>query len=401
LPSQKLNPLAVKYIRWTFLRAMLHRGWGLVTSLYFVVDAGLSPLQLIFLGTAQGIVVITFEIPTGVIADNYSRKWSLVISHVLMGTGMVATGLVNSFPALVLTQMLWGLSWTFSSGADVAWITDELDEPTEIGKILGIAARWEQLGSGVGIISFGALAWLTSLDTSIVIAGSFMLLLGCFVAITFVEKKFVRTTSREQSNFWTTLASGVNFARNDRTIILILSVTFLVNGADEVFLRLYAKGLVDIGLPTTVEPVVWLTALGLVTLAVGAITLRLIENRLRGQRSLWVLYLLGSLLGLIGILLFALAPNSLIGMSGVIVVHGIAWSVVRLVSVILINERADSRVRATLQSFLSQAENFGEVLIGLSLGFLAEIAGIPAAMIGAAIVVALATGLIAGKSRNK
>ena len=31
------------FIRWTWMRAVLHNGWWLVTSVYLVVDAGLSP----------------------------------------------------------------------------------------------------------------------------------------------------------------------------------------------------------------------------------------------------------------------------------------------------------------------------------------------------------------------
>jgi len=134
--SRKSRTVAATYLRWTFLRAIFHRGWWLATSLYLVVEAGLSPLELVFLGTAQGLTVIVFEIPAGVVADNYSRKWSIVIAHFLMGTAMLATGLVMSFPALVLTQMVWGLSWTFSSGADVAWLNDELDQPEKIGPLL-------------------------------------------------------------------------------------------------------------------------------------------------------------------------------------------------------------------------------------------------------------------------
>src|SRR5437763_1520359 len=102
-------------------RAVLHNGWWLVTSVYLVVDAGLSPSELVLIGVAQGVMALVFEIPAGVVADTISRKWSLVVSHVLMGTAMLATGLVTNFGALVATQMLWGLSWTFSSGADVAW----------------------------------------------------------------------------------------------------------------------------------------------------------------------------------------------------------------------------------------------------------------------------------------
>jgi hypothetical protein len=101
-------PIVRTYVRWIFLRAIFHRGWWLVTSLYLVVEARLSPLQPVMLGSAQGLTVILFEVPTGLLADTYSRKWSIVVSHVVMGTAMLATGLVTSFLALVLTQMLWG-----------------------------------------------------------------------------------------------------------------------------------------------------------------------------------------------------------------------------------------------------------------------------------------------------
>lgn len=122
------------------MRAVLHRGWWLATSLYLVTMAGLSPFQLVFLGTAQNLVALCFEVPAGVMADVISRKWSVVLAHLLMGAAMVATGLVRSFPALVATQMLWGLSWTFSSGADVAWFTDELDQPDLTVRVLVASA---------------------------------------------------------------------------------------------------------------------------------------------------------------------------------------------------------------------------------------------------------------------
>jgi MFS family permease len=126
------------YSRWTWCRAVLHRGWWLVTSVYLVVDAHLSASELVLIGVAQSLVALVFEVPAGVVADTISRKWSLVVSHALMGTAMIATGLVTGFGPLVATQMLWGLSWTFASGADVAWITDELDEPARISPPTGM-----------------------------------------------------------------------------------------------------------------------------------------------------------------------------------------------------------------------------------------------------------------------
>ena len=53
------------FLRWVGMRAVLHRGYWLVTSLYLVGDANLSAFQLVFLGTAQGIVSLVCEVPVG------------------------------------------------------------------------------------------------------------------------------------------------------------------------------------------------------------------------------------------------------------------------------------------------------------------------------------------------
>ena len=118
------------------MRAVLHNGWWLVTSLYLVTVGHLTPAQLIYIGVGQGIVSLVFEIPAGVVPDTVSRKWSIVISQVLMGIPMIAAGLVTSFRALLMTQMLWGVSWTFASGADIALVTDELNQPERIDRVL-------------------------------------------------------------------------------------------------------------------------------------------------------------------------------------------------------------------------------------------------------------------------
>jgi MFS family permease len=176
------DPAAV-YLRWIWWRALLHRGWWLVTSVYLVVDARLSGAQLVLIGVAQALTGITCEVPAGAIADTVGRKRSLVASHALMGTAMLATGLVTDFPALVATQMLWGVSWNLASGADVAWITDELDDPTRITSVLVRSGRAQLTGAAVGLAGVGALAALTDRGAAMVTAGVAMLCLGGFVIL--------------------------------------------------------------------------------------------------------------------------------------------------------------------------------------------------------------------------
>ena len=134
------------FLRWTLIRAVFHRGYVLVALLYFVVDAHLSASQLTLLATTMSITHGFANIPAGALADAIGRRWPLAIGHLFLAGGMMMTGLVVAFPLIVATQVLWGLGWAFSEGADVAWLNDELDRPDRIDRLYDRACplgpRW-------------------------------------------------------------------------------------------------------------------------------------------------------------------------------------------------------------------------------------------------------------------
>jgi hypothetical protein len=88
------------FLRWTFLRAVFHRGYVLASGLYFVVTAHLSAAQLVLLGAVMALTLLLSDIPAGVWSDAFSRKWPLVIGHGFLAAGMMLTGAVRSGPAL-------------------------------------------------------------------------------------------------------------------------------------------------------------------------------------------------------------------------------------------------------------------------------------------------------------
>jgi hypothetical protein len=138
---------------------------------------------------------------------------AVLVSHALMGTAMIATGLVTDFAALVATQMLWGLSWTFASGADVAWITDELDDSARISVVLVCAGRADLTGAAAGIVNIGALGSVLQRSTAMVLAGAAMLLLGLYVLFRFPEVRFVPTPARRWAASWSIFVRGLGLVR--------------------------------------------------------------------------------------------------------------------------------------------------------------------------------------------
>ena len=385
------HDLVAVFLRWLWWRALLHRGWWLVTSVYLVVDADLSPSQLVLIGVAQGLTALVFEVPAGVVADTISRKWSIVVSHLLMGTAMIATGLVTDFGALVATQMLWGLSWTFSSGADVAWITDELDQPTRISVVLMRSGRAQLTGAAAGLVGLGALGSLTQRSTAMVLAGAAMLLLGLYVVFRFRERRFAPARKRRWSASWSILVRGLTLVRRSRAILLMFAATFLVSGAGAVG-RLHQRRLVDLGLPT--DPVAWYTALGVLSLLVGAVALRLVEARIDDAPTARRGYVLACAAGALAAVLLAFAPEEVSASAAVLVFAGIAQPLTRTVGTIWVNRETTGDVRATVHSFLAQAEYLGAIALGLGVAVIAGLAGLSAALVACAALFATAIVLL-------
>ncbi len=129
--------------------------WTLVITVqlvYLVEVVQLDPLQMILVGTVLEAAVFLFEIPTGIVADVYSRKLSVVLGHALMGLGFLLVVIFPTFYGALLSSAVWGFGYTFISGAFAAWLTNEVG----VGRANAAFLRGSQLGHGFGFIGIGA-----------------------------------------------------------------------------------------------------------------------------------------------------------------------------------------------------------------------------------------------------
>src|SRR5919199_4924835 len=108
--------------------------WATVASVYRIEVVGLDPLRLVLLGTALEVTVFLFEVPTGVLADTYGRRRSVITGCILMGCGFALEGAIPRFIAVLAAQAVRGVGYTFISGALEAWIADE-DPDRDLGRV--------------------------------------------------------------------------------------------------------------------------------------------------------------------------------------------------------------------------------------------------------------------------
>ena len=351
------------------------------------------------IGTFQGASVVVAELPAGVLADTVSRRLALVVAHVVSGSGMTLAAFVTDFPLLVVANCLWGTGWAFASGADVAWITDELADGARIDRVLAAQGRWDLLGNPIGVACFGALAWASSLATAMAAAGLTMIALGVLVVGRWPE---TRRSASSGEPVWTSaravFRSGVAVARVDRVVLAMLVATLLLNGAGEGYGRLYERRLVHLGMPPDPEPIVWFTLLGLANVALGVLSLRAVEARIDTPHVARRAYSLSCAVSAAGVALFASASSLAAAIAAALVVAALG-PITRVTATIRVNRRTTSEVRATVHSLLSWSENLGEIVLGLALALIAAKATATTAIVGSAVLLVCA-GLAAGSARE-
>ena len=115
------------------------------------------------------------------------------------------------FWPLFAAQVLWGFGFTFTSGADVAWITDEVGEG-RAHKLYLRAAQVSQAAAMAGIAAGVGLA-LVSLGLPIVVCGLGLAGLGVFLLVAMPETQFRPHRTGEPSSFVRTFREGLTTVR--------------------------------------------------------------------------------------------------------------------------------------------------------------------------------------------
>src|SRR5713226_7146608 len=79
-----------------------------VNLVYQVEVAKLNPLQLVLVGTTLEIVAFLCQVPTGVLADLYSRRLSVILGIFVFGLGFILEGSFPRFDVILVSQVLFG-----------------------------------------------------------------------------------------------------------------------------------------------------------------------------------------------------------------------------------------------------------------------------------------------------
>jgi MFS transporter, DHA3 family, tetracycline resistance protein len=351
-----------------------------VLAVYYVQTVGMSPLQLVLVGTAIELSVLLFEVPTGVVADTYSRRLSIIIGMFILGLSWTLEGLIPLFVAIIVAEIIRGLGETFLSGALDAWLADEAGED-QVGTIY---VRSGQINRVVGLVAAGISVALASiaLNVPVLVGGGLYILLGILLVVIMPEHGFKPEPRESRSPFRdmaATFRSGARVIRGSRMLTMLLLVSGLVGVASEGFDRLWeAHLLASFAFPRIgqLQPVVWFGIIAVVGNIAGLIVTEIFRPRIERMSRVGTATVRGLLwmnaVAVLSILIFAVAGSFWLALAALIV-RGIAWSLSWPLYNAWLVQHTESRSRATALSMISQTNAIGQIAGGPGVGAIGNV----------------------------
>ena len=391
------------YLGLIFFNSLFFSMIFVVTSFYEATIAHLTGLQLVLVGTTVEATILLFEIPTGIVADAYSRRLSIIIGYLIMGLAFVVEGSFPAFLPIILAQVLWGLGYTFTSGATQAWLSDEIGEEGANRAFLR-ANQFDLVGGLAGMllaIPLGNLA----VNLPIVAGGAAVGAIALVLTLVMPEHGF-QPVRPENRNNWQHMADifkkGLAAVRARPTLMAIMAVGLIFGLYSEGWDRLWVKYLVDhFTLPSIfgMNKIAFLGLLRAGGVILSILATRLVEKRLDANNPASVARTLFGLTALLAAAIFVFAFSPYLGISiAAVWVVSITRNVKAPLYDAWVNQRLDSDTRATVFSMSGQVDAIGQVASGPLAG-LVSLWSVQAAIAFASLLLTPALPLIARANR--
>lgn len=376
-------------------------------TVYYVTDVGMSPLQLVLAGAVFEATILLCELPTGVVADTYGRRLSVILGAAIFGAGLLLMGLAPLLAAIMLANVIAGVGDTFMSGATDAWLADEVGEEA-VGRAYVRGAQFD-LGAGVaGMAGSVALASI-GLPLPLVAGGALYLALAAALALWMPERGFIPVSPGAHAG-WRALGAttrdAARLVRGSPVLLALLTASLFAGGGGEGFDRLWEVLLLtELALPGlgALKPVVWF---GIINVAMALASLAAV-SALRGRldalsrdqaATARALALITTLLIASGAA-YALAGSLAMAAAALLARAALGALAAPLAQTWLV-QHTDARRRATVLSISSQANALGETLGGPAVGLVSARATLRAALLASALLLAPVAGLYAATARR-
>jgi MFS family permease len=110
--------------------------------------------RMFILEALFSVAMMLLEVPTGIVADKWGRKVSLLLGSFFLALGFLAFGIFRAFWVLAVGEVICALGMTFVSGADKAFLYEFLAAEASEDQSSRVFARYEAAGTAGLFLAF-------------------------------------------------------------------------------------------------------------------------------------------------------------------------------------------------------------------------------------------------------
>ena len=393
------------YLLFRFVFSLLFSMATVLSMIYHLEVVGLNSLQLVLVGTVLESACFLFEVPTGVVADLYSRRRSVLIGITLYGLGFLMEGALPWFATVLLAQVVWGCGDTFITGALEAWIVSE-EEGKPMDRIFMRGGQLGQLGGIIGVV-LGTLLGNLNLQLPIVLAGVLCLVFALVLTRIMPETHFSPALEEREGllkDFVSLFRINLRFAKGAPVLLTLLVITLCGGLASEGFDRLStAHFLANTAMPAfgPLNSVTWFGAISLLGSAIGVLTSEVLIAHMekKGTISRTGVVMFSSAGYILCLILFAISHNFWF-MLLVFLLAGLMRTIKEPVLAAWMNDHVEEKMRATVFSANGQLDSFGQIIGGPIVGLVAQQVSLPWGLICTALLLLPALLLVPVAARG-
>jgi MFS family permease len=258
------------------------------------VDHGLTPWQVSFTLIAWSTTAFVLQIPSGLLADRWSRRWLLCGAQLVRGAGFLAWLLFPGFAGFLIGLMLWGAKSAFTNGTFEALVYDELRAAGRAETYARVIGRAQGFGFAAILLASAAAAVVARFGYAPALIASLAAAAGAATAALALPRA-ARALPLGRPDFVGQLRHGFAYAAGHALIpgiVAVLAVSQAFGGGLEGFWPIFGR---EVGLANA-EIALFAAAIGACQ-AGGAVA----AHRLRGAREAvfsGVFVIIGLLIGL-------------------------------------------------------------------------------------------------------
>ncbi len=330
----------------------------------FFANKDMDPFQISLLLAIWSAYTLIFEVPSGAIADRWSRRWIMVIGSIFHTLAYFVWFFAFEFWGLLLGYIFRGTGSFLQSGTKEAMVYDHL-------KALGKESDYEKYTGYLWVVTSAAFLCASLFSGFIADRFSYGLVIILTIVTNLISTIYTyampdapKSKSTEELSYFKFIKSTWKKAMNHPLLLQIMfyALTVLVvDGVLDEYDQLYIAA---IGLPLAGFGIWWGIRMGAEMLA------GLVAHRLKVHGRERVL----NVIALITFVLLTLASfiNSLL-MIGVVALCFFLFAVAVILNEARLQELIESHERATINSINSLLKNAAAIIAGLGYGYIAKI----------------------------